>query len=73
MSTCVKPHDHALGAGVVSYDRSRVAERRVLLPQLIPRSPMGKILTVVGLVIIGVVAGFLVRLVVPNHLLRRRG
>jgi|TARA_B100001094_G_scaffold86622_1_gene82929 hypothetical protein len=34
---------------------------------------MGKILTVVGLVIIGVVAGFLVRLVVPNHLLRRRG
>lgn len=34
---------------------------------------MGKILTVVGLVIISVVAGFLVRLVVPNHLLRRRG
>lgn len=34
---------------------------------------MGKILTVVGLVMIGVVAGFLVRLVVPNHLLRRRG
>ena len=34
---------------------------------------MGKILTVVGLVIIGVVAGFLVRLVVPNHLLRLRG
>jgi|TARA_S200000501_G_scaffold365766_1_gene399646 preprotein translocase subunit Sss1 len=34
---------------------------------------MGKVLTVVGLVIIGVVAGFLVRLVVPNHLLRRRG
>ena len=58
---------------MVSYDRSRVAERRVLLPQLLPRSPMGKILTVVGLVIIGVVAGFLVRLVVPNHLLRRRG
>jgi len=24
-------------------------------------------------VIVGVVAGFLVRLVVPNHLLRRRG
>ena len=34
---------------------------------------MGKVLTVVGLVTIGVVAGFLVRLVVPNHLLRRRG
>ena len=34
---------------------------------------MGKFLTVVGLVIVGVVAGFLVRLVVPNHLLRRRG
>ena len=34
---------------------------------------MGKVLTVVGLVIIGVVAGFLVRLVGPNHLLRRRG
>jgi len=34
---------------------------------------MGKVLTVVGLVIVGVVAGFLVRLVVPNHLLRRRG
>ena len=34
---------------------------------------MGKVLTVVGLVIIGVVAGFLVRLVVPNHLLRRLG
>jgi hypothetical protein len=34
---------------------------------------MGKVLTVVGLVIIGVVAGFLVRLVLPNHLLRRRG
>ena len=58
---------------MVSYDRSRVAERRVLLPQLLLRSPMGKVLTVVGLVIIGVVAGFLVRLVVPNHLLRRRG
>ena len=58
---------------MVSYDRSRVAERRVFLPQLLPRSPMGKVLTVVGLVIIGVVAGFLVRLVLPNHLLRRRG
>lgn len=58
---------------MVSYDRSHVSERRVLLPQLLPRSPMGKVLTVVGLVIIGVVAGFLVRLVVPNHLLRRRG
>jgi len=34
---------------------------------------MGKVLTVVGLVIVGLVAGFLVRLVVPNHLLRRRG
>ena len=34
---------------------------------------MGKFLIVVGLVIVGVVAGFLVRLVVPNHLLRRRG
>ena len=34
---------------------------------------MGKVLTVVGLVIIGVVAGFLVRLVVPDHRLRRRG
>ena len=34
---------------------------------------MGKFLTVVGLVIVGVVAGFLVRLVVPNHLLGRRG
>ena len=34
---------------------------------------MGKFLTLVGLVIVGVVAGFLVRLVVPNHLLRRRG
>ena len=32
---------------------------------------MGKVLTVVGLVIIGVVAGFLVRLVVPNHLLKK--
>ena len=58
---------------MVSYDRSRVAERRVLLLQLLPRSPMGKVLTVVGLVITGVVAGFLVRLVDPNHLLRRRG
>ena len=61
------------GADVVTYDRSRVAERRVSLPQLLPRSPMGKFLIVVGLVIVGVVAGFLVRLVVPNHLLRRRG
>lgn len=34
---------------------------------------MGKLLIVVGLVIVGVVAGFLVRLVVPNRLLRRRG
>ena len=34
---------------------------------------MGKLLIVVGLVIVGVVAGFLVRLVVPNHLLTRRG
>ena len=34
---------------------------------------MGKLLIVVGLVIVGVVAGFLVRLVVPNHLLRSRG
>lgn len=34
---------------------------------------MGKLLIVVGLVIVGVVAGFLVRLVMPNHLLRRRG
>ena len=34
---------------------------------------MGKLLIVVGLVIVGVVAGFLVRLLVPNHLLRRRG
>ena len=34
---------------------------------------MGKLPTFVGLVIVGVVAGFLVRLVVPNHLLRRRG
>ena len=34
---------------------------------------MGKLLKVVGLVIVGVVAGFLVRLVMPNHLLRRRG
>ena len=34
---------------------------------------MGKLLTVVGLVIVGVVAGVLVRLVVPNHLLRRGG
>ena len=34
---------------------------------------MGKLLIIVGLVIVGVVAGFLVRLVVPNHLLRRRG
>ena len=33
---------------------------------------MGKLLAVVGLVIVGVVAGFLVRLVVPNHLLKRR-
>ena len=33
---------------------------------------MGKVLTVVGLVIVGVVVGFLVRLVVPNHLLKRR-
>ena len=32
---------------------------------------MGKVFTVVGLVIVGVVAGFLVRLIVPNHLLRR--
>ena len=32
---------------------------------------MGKVLTVVGLVIVGVVAGFLVRLIAPNHLLRR--
>ena len=32
---------------------------------------MGKLLAVVGLVIVGVVVGFLVRLVVPNHLLRR--
>ena len=32
---------------------------------------MGKFLTAVGLVIVGVVAGFLVRLIVPNHLLRR--
>jgi len=69
----VKPHDDAKGADVVTYDRSRVAGRRVSLPQLLPRSPMGKLLTVVGLVIVGVVAGFLVRLVVPNHLLRRRG
>ena len=58
---------------MVTYDRSRVAGRRVLLPQLLPRSPMGKLLIVVGLVIFGVVAGFLVRLVVPNHLLRRGG
>ena len=58
---------------MVTYDRSRVAERRVSLPQLLPRSPMGRILIVVGLVIVGVVAGFLVRLVVPNQLLRRRG
>ncbi len=34
---------------------------------------MSKLLTVVGLVIVGVLSGFLVRLVVPNHLLRRRG
>ena len=34
---------------------------------------MGKLLIVVGLVIVGVVAGFLVRLGVPNHLLRRGG
>ena len=54
-----------------AYDRARVAEWRVSLPQLLPRSPMGKLLTVVGLVIVGVVAGFLVRLVVPNYLLRR--
>ena len=58
---------------MVTYDRSRVAGRRVLLPQLLPRSPMGKLFTVVGLVIFGVVAGFLVRLVVPRHVLRRRG
>ncbi len=69
----MKPHDDAKGADVVTYDRSRVAERRVSFPQLLPRSPMGRILIGVGLVIVGVVAGFLVRLVVPNHLLRRRG
>ena len=54
---------------MVPYDSSRIPERRVSLPQLLARSPMGKLLTAVGLVIVGVLAGFLVRLVVPNHLL----
>lgn len=56
---------------MVTYDSSRVPERRVSLLQLLPRSPMGKLLTVVGLVMVGVLAGFLVRLVVPNHLLKK--
>ena len=58
---------------MVFYDSLRVAERRVSLPPLLARSPMGKLRTVVGLVIIGVAAGFLVRLVVPNHLFKRGG
>ena len=56
---------------MVTYDSSRVPERRVSLLQLLPRSPMGKLLTVVGLVIVGVLAGFLMRLVVPNYLLQK--
>jgi hypothetical protein len=33
----VKPHDDAKRGDVVTYDRSRVAERRVSLPQLLSR------------------------------------
>jgi len=56
-------------SGVATYDRTRAQPGHITPATRLWGSPMGKIVMIVGLVVIGVVAGFVVRLLLPGRAL----